>query len=342
VNRIKAIVYGVGAMGRLMTRLMVQKGVDIVGAIDTDPEIVGKDLGAVAGLGRDLNVRVEENAETVLSRRSADIAVVAVASFIEEMQEILAMCATNGKNAISTSEELFYSWTSSPDLTSELDEIAKRNGVSITGCGYQDAYWVNLISVLSGTSHTIDSVVGTGMWNVDDYGPMVAKDAHVGETTDEFLTFIKEQGWPPSFGRNSLESLIADLGLSVAEMQEGTEPETADVDLRCESLDMTVPAGRVIGYTDVVDIRTHQGPTFTMRMIGRLLREGESDINEWIIHGEPEIQLRNEKVQTRTTTCTQMVNRIPDVIAAEPGYVTVERLPKLKYRAYPLHWYLRP
>ena len=33
------------------------------------------------------------------------------------------------------------------------------------------------------------------------------------------------------------------------------------------------------------------------------------------------------------TTCTQLVNRIPDVINAEPGFVTIEKLPKLHYRA---------
>ena len=33
------------------------------------------------------------------------------------------------------------------------------------------------------------------------------------------------------------------------------------------------------------------------------------------------------------TTCTQLVNRIPDVINAEPGFVTIEKLPKLRYRA---------
>ena len=35
MRKIKAIVYGVGAMGRVMTKFMVEKGVDIVGAIGT-------------------------------------------------------------------------------------------------------------------------------------------------------------------------------------------------------------------------------------------------------------------------------------------------------------------
>ena len=40
------------------------------------------------------------------------------------------------------------------------------------------------------------------------------------------------------------------------------------------------------------------------------------------------------------TTVTQLVNRIPDVINAPPGFVTIEKLPRLRYRAFPLSQYL--
>ena len=48
MKRIKAIVYGVGAMNSVATRLMLEKGVDIVGALARSPEKVGRDLGEVA------------------------------------------------------------------------------------------------------------------------------------------------------------------------------------------------------------------------------------------------------------------------------------------------------
>jgi hypothetical protein len=68
---------------------------------------------------------------------------------------------------------------------------------------------------------------------------------------------------------------------------------------------------------------------------------GQSDVNEWIAHGEPELHLRNDDVPTRLATCTQVVNRIPDVINALPGLVTVSELPRLRYRHFPLHRYVR-
>lgn len=41
---IRVIVYGVGAMGAIVTRLLVDKGADIVGAIGRSPLKVGRDL----------------------------------------------------------------------------------------------------------------------------------------------------------------------------------------------------------------------------------------------------------------------------------------------------------
>jgi 4-hydroxy-tetrahydrodipicolinate reductase len=64
-------------------------------------------------------------------------------------------------------------------------------------------------------------------------------------------------------------------------------------------------------------------------------------MNEWLITGEPaELRLFNDRVPTPLTTCAQVVNRIPDVINAEPGFTTVDQLPKLRYRPHPLAHYV--
>ena len=62
-----------------MARLMIEKGVEIVGAIARSPDKVGCDLGDVAGLVFRTGVTVESDAEPAL-KRGADIAVVSVAS----------------------------------------------------------------------------------------------------------------------------------------------------------------------------------------------------------------------------------------------------------------------
>ena len=160
MRRIRAVVYGVGAMNSIATRLMLDKGVDIVGALARSPEKVGRDLGEVAGLASATGVIVEDDPERVLSSRQADIAVIAVASYMSDMYEHLRVCAANGVNAVTISEEALYPWNTSPMAAAELDRLAKEKGVTLTGTGHQDIYWVDLVSLVMATAHRIESVTG--------------------------------------------------------------------------------------------------------------------------------------------------------------------------------------
>ena len=97
----------------LATRLMLEKGVDIVGAIARRPEKVGADLGELSGLQR-LNVAIESDAEALLADTRPDIVMLATASFVPEVADALALCIRNEANVVTISEECLYPWSSSP------------------------------------------------------------------------------------------------------------------------------------------------------------------------------------------------------------------------------------
>lgn len=340
MSRITAVVYGVGAMNAIATRMMLEKGVEIVGALARSPEKVGKDLGEVAGLGYETGVLVEDDPERLFTTRSVDIAMIAVSSYMSDMYDHFRVCAENGVNAVTIGEECLQPWRTSPRLTAELDRLAKETGVTLTGSGHQDAYWVNLVSLLMGTAHRIDTLTGRASWNVDDYGPEVARDQRVGNSEAEFAEWLAHAERPPTFGRNVLDALLSDTGMTPGTVTSRTRPELATTEMRSNALDLTVPVGGVIGFTDIDEIQTLEGPKLTFEMTGSLYAEGQSDINDWSLTGEPNLRLTNPAVPTQITTCTQYVNRIPDVINARPGFVTVDELPKLRYRAFPLPQYL--
>lgn len=137
-----------------------------------------------------------------------------------------------------------------------------------------------------------------------------------------------------------MECQIADLGLSVKNIWQTFEPTIDDVDIKAKRLGKLVKRGEVTGMVEVMEIETEQGIKFRGECLGKVYQPGEPDVAEVHIKGVPDLHLVSEKTPVRLATCTQMVNRIPDVINAEPGFITAEKLPKLKYRAYPLHFYL--
>jgi hypothetical protein len=119
-------------------------------------------------------------------------------------------------------------------------------------------------------------------------------------------------------------------------------PVIASADTPSRTLGRVIGAGRLLGVIDAVTITTDEGPSFTFEQTGAVYVPGQADLNEWIVRGEPaELRLRNDRVPTRLATCTQVINRIPDVINAPPGFVTVTELPRVRYRHFPLHSYIQ-
>jgi len=340
VARIRAVVYGVGAMGSIIVRLLADKGVDIVGAVGRSPEKVGRDVGDVAGLGQQLGVPVESDPNRALAA-GADIAVVSVASYLSVMRDHFAVCLENGANVVTIEEETVYPWSTAPELAAELDAIAKANGVTLAASGAQDVFWLHLVGTLLGAAHRIDAVEGRCTWNADDYGPEVAAHVHLGESPAEFERHLAEHGWPDFVARATLEALVHELDLEVARVSCTVRPVLADEDTPSLSLGCAVPAGHLLGVVDTTTVETDEGPRFTFSMEGRVYRAGESDTNEWRVHGDPALHLRNDGVPTRLITCTSVVNRIPDVINAPPGLVTLDELGKPRYKHGPLERHLR-
>jgi len=335
------VVYGTGVLGLAATRLMLDKGVEIVGAFNRAGPKCGRDLGELAGLDRPLGVMVRTPDPVALRAAGADVAMVAVYDDMPRMAPIYRQCLEAGLNVVTAGSEASYAWNAYPAESRELDALARRMGVTLTGSANQDIFMIAAGALLSGACHEVRAIAFSSLVDVDDFGAAVAELVHVGRTPGEFAEARRGiAGDERSVYVYFLENLAAELGLSVTGYRQSLAGVPAREPVQCRALDRTVAAGCLLGTRQVIAVETEEGITLRGRTDLRVLRPGERERKEWKIDGVPALTMRFGGLAGDLTTPIQMVNRIPDVINAPPGYVTVDRLPRLFYRSRPLHHYV--
>ena len=82
-RKVKVVQYGVGKMSLYTMRYVYEKGGEIVGAIDINPKVIGKDIGEILGTeNKGVKVVSAEDARKVLEETRPDIVIVTTMSML--------------------------------------------------------------------------------------------------------------------------------------------------------------------------------------------------------------------------------------------------------------------
>lgn len=347
MEKVKVVQYGAGKMSKYTMKFAFEKGMDVIAAFDINPDIIGKDIGDIIGCEKK-NIIVEDakDVKERLKELNPDVVVVTTMSLLNDVKDILLICAELGIDAITTCEEAFYSWNSNPKVTEEIDRIAKENNCTITGCGYQDYFWGNLIYSLAGTTHKIEKIKGSSSYNVEDYGIALAKAHGAGLTLEEFDkqvavvdnispeerdALIQKGEFLPSYMWNVAGWLADRFNLTITKQTQKCVPITYEEDLSSSTLGMTIKAGDAIGMSAVINVETEEEISMEIECIGKVYASDVVDRNDWTIIGEPNTRVVIEEPNTVLLTCADIINRIPDLIKCEPGFVPTSKMGYAKY-----------
>lgn len=328
MEKVKVILYGVGAVGSLIAKHLLQKeGIKIVGAIDIAEDKVGKDLGEILGLNRKLGVKVSDDADSALSKVEADIAVHATSSFFKNTYPQIASIVKHGVNVVSTCEELSYPYLTEPKLARELDSLAKKHNVTVLGTGINPGFLMDtLVITLTAVCQKIEKIKAVRVMNAATRRLPFQKKIGAGLTVKEFKRKIENRKITGHVGLKQSIAMIADaLKWNLDKITvESVEPVIAKKPV--ESAGIKVRKGEVTGLRQRTKGIMRNKEVIVLDFQAYIGAEKEYDAVT--IEGVPSVKQNiHPCVHGDKGTVAMIVNSIPKVINASPGLLTMKDLP---------------
>mgnify|MGYP000891920620 FL=1 len=331
MKEVKVIMWGLGAMGSGMAKMLLKKkGVEIVGGIDMGNKL-GKSLYDILGVDRgDHPDVIVGTPEEVIKEKAADLVLVCTDSFTAKVFPKIKRVLESKMNVITTAEEMSYPMAQEPELAKQMDELAKANGVSVLGTGINPGLIMDLLVVImTGCCQDVEHIISRRVNSLSPFGPAVMEEQGIGITPEEFKKGVEDGTLAGHVGFPESINMIADaIGWKVNKIDQSMEPIITDVDRQAphgfaKAGNVAGVAMKGFGYVDgEVKIEMDNPQQIEPEQVG--INTGDYVI----IKGTPPINMVNSpEVEGGIGTIAMCVNMIPHVINARPGLQTMLTLP---------------
>lgn len=302
---VKAVIYGFGQIGRTLAKAAYDRGIEIVGAVDVNPELIGKNIGKLLGLDVDAEVKNSLDFE-------GDIVFLTTGSYLDSVFPQIKKCVEKGFNVISTCETLSYPEYRYPKLAKEIDALAKENGVTVLGTGINPGFLLDtLLIVLSATSVKIERIKAVRSADALKRRTAFQKKVGVGMDVKEVKRKLESGEITGHVGYAESVMLVCEaMGLKPDDVKEGQEIVAAEGN--------EVLAGKVRG----------------LKGYGYALKEGEEKVRiefhayagaeeyeEIVIEGDNPVTWRSTGTRGDLGTAAVIVNLAEAVIDYRPGLI---------------------
>lgn len=334
-KHLKVLIIGMGVVGKTLVKCLTERECEIVAVVGNRNNI-GADVGVLAEIGP-IGVYLEkkEDLAEIIERTKPDVAIDCTLPELHDIYPHLKICAEHGLNVATTSDRTYFPWaTDDGHLADELDAICKEKGVSICAFGIEDINWSTLCTALAANCFRIESITGENYCMQDNWGYEVQKGEGCGMTPEEFrAAFMSSETVERNSYTYALYSIAREMGLHVTKETNTIEPVFSKNGYYCKATGFKVEKGCALGSIRACTLETAEGITLTGKIHIVFAEDGDSAVNSWTIKGEPDMVLIQEDMHGECVTQYDVINRLPDLLNARPGFLTIADLPKPSFRA---------
>jgi 4-hydroxy-tetrahydrodipicolinate reductase len=309
----RVVIYGFGQIGRLIAKSAIKKGFEVVGAVDVNPELVGKKIHQLDGFD-ELGISSEAAIKDSLDFEDVDVVFLTTGSFVPDILPELKECIESGFDVVSSCETLSYPEFRYPELAREINQLAIENNVSVLGAGINPGFLLDLLpAVLSATSVEVKKIRAVRSADALKRRSSFQKKIGLGMEVNEVQKKLgKELTGHVGYGESVC--LIADaLNFTLEDVEEGQEIVVAKDDC-------IVEAGKVLGLIgfgsgikngeEVIRVEFHA-------------YAGAEEYEEVVIEGDNPVVWRSSGTKGDIGTANVLVNLAKSVVNSEPGLIKI-------------------
>ncbi|MEO0483669.1 MAG: hypothetical protein AAF138_08585 [Planctomycetota bacterium] len=309
---------GLGPLGRTLLGDFVSRGLgEIVAAVDTNPELAGRDLSEYVA-GAPSGVRVQGTLDEL---PEADAAIVTTRSALPDCAETFRTLLARGLPVISTCEELLWPSLRHAALADDLDAHAKAHGGRLMGTGVNPGFLMDtLAAVVSTACHRVDRVRIERVQNAASRRTPFQKKIGASMSPEAFRAGV-DQGWLRHVGLGESMALACHaLGLAFDDWDEQIEPVLAAEPMQCAL--GAIPAGHASGVRQVARARSGGETVATLEFVAAI---GQADPRDAIhIEGKPDLSVVIPGgVHGDVATSAVTLNALASLLDSAPGLHTM-------------------
>ena len=327
---IRVLHYGLGPIGAAVVKQVAERrGFKIVGAVDIDPMKAGRDLGDVAGLGRQLKVKVSSDARKSIKSTKPDVVVLCTVSSLKaatpQIEEILKLKVP----IVSTTEELAYPTGANMKYARAIHAAAKKAKAAVLGTGVNPGFTMDALPIaLTGVCERVDAIRVDRIQDARVRRLPFQQKIGAGLTREQFQKKVDDAS-VRHVGLAESVSMIADaMGWKLDQITDEIQPKIATSTVSSEFL--AVDPGYVCGIVqDGVGYRDGKA-VIILHMEAYLGAPESYDAVEVV--GSPNIRSKiGGGVHGDVATASITVNSIPKILAVAPGLHTMRDMPLPSY-----------